>query len=107
MEIFRHIRENHLTEIKQLKIKIGKPPGSQKKISYRKPGPKSKTVFRSQSSNPLPSASQFQSSNGKMIEDEEMVFESAINNFSEMEQESGQEMIITHTEASLTLKADL
>merc|ERR1719210_3301698 len=46
METFRHIRENHLTEIKQLKIKIGQPPNSDRKPCYRKPGPKSRTIFR-------------------------------------------------------------
>ena len=45
MEIFRHIREQHLTEIKHLNIKIGKPPTEEtKKKSKRKPGPRSKTM---------------------------------------------------------------
>ena len=52
MDIFRHIRENHLTEIKQLKIKIGQPnaPAFEKRLSYRKPGPKSKSIFRTRQS---------------------------------------------------------
>jgi hypothetical protein len=45
MEIFRHIREQHLTEIKHLNIKIGKPPSEETpKKSKRKPGPRSKTM---------------------------------------------------------------
>jgi len=45
MEIFRHIREQHLTEIKHLNIKIGAPPAEETpKKSKRKPGPRSKTM---------------------------------------------------------------
>jgi len=45
MEIFRHIREQHLTEIKHLNIKIGAPPSEETpKKSKRKPGPRSKTM---------------------------------------------------------------
>ena len=43
METFRHIRENHLTEIKKLNIKIGKPPEPTVKKLFRKPGPRSRT----------------------------------------------------------------
>ena len=41
MEMFRHIREDHLTEIKKLKIKIGDKPASPKKGC--RPGPRSRT----------------------------------------------------------------
>ena len=103
MEIFRHIRENHLTEIKQLKIKIGKPksPGPSKKCSYRKPGPKSKTKIR------LPETSSLLSSSEKT--EEVMDFESAINSLSELSKLSEipdtdeQEMILSQNESSVTL----
>lgn len=55
METFRHIRENHLTEIKQLKIKIGKPPDPEKKIIKRKPGPRSRTRYQVKDDNLQPS----------------------------------------------------
>ena len=102
MEIFRHIRENHLTEIKQLKIRIGKPPRQEKMLSYKKPGPKSKTIFRPLTSSLHSSASQSTSDRRR---EEEMDFESAISSLAEFAQE--QEMIITHKGASVTLKADL
>ena len=41
MEMFRHIREDHLTEIKKLKIKIGDKPASPRKGC--RPGPRSRT----------------------------------------------------------------
>ena len=100
MEIFRHIRENHLTEIKQLKIKIGKPnsPGPSKKCSYRKPGPKSRTKIR------------LLSSGNEKKEEEVMDFESAINSLSELsklseipDDKTEQEMILTQHESSVTL----
>ena len=112
MEIFRHIRENHLTEIKQLKIKIGKPksPSPSKKCSYRKPGPKSKTKIRllpDSSSSLLYSGAQTNSGNEKR--DEVMDFESAINSLSELSKQSEipdtpeHEMILTQNESSVTL----
>ena len=106
MEIFRHIRENHLTEIKQLKIKIGKPksPGPSKKISYRKPGPKSKTKMK------LPDRSPSLLNNcGNEKTEEVMDFESAINSLSELSKQSEipdtpeHEMILTQNESSVTL----
>ena len=105
MEIFRHIRENHLTEIKQLKIKIGKPksPTPSKKCSYRKPGPKSKTR-RPETSSLLSSGAQTSCEN-----EEVMDFESAINSLSELSKQSEipntpeQEMILTQNESSVTL----
>ena len=48
METFRHIRENHLTEIKKLNIKIGKPPEPTVKKLFRKPGPRSRTRLMTQ-----------------------------------------------------------
>ena len=105
MEIFRHIRENHLTEIKQLKIKIGKPksPGPSKKSSYRKPGPKSKTKTR------LPETSSLLFSGAQTSSEHEMDFESAINSLSELSKQSEipdtpeHEMILTQNESSVTL----
>merc|ERR1712088_1209138 len=52
MEMFRHIREVHLTEIKKLKIKIGGKPASEeakKKMLVSKPGPRSRTKLRQHS----------------------------------------------------------
>ena len=52
MEMFRHIREVHLTEIKKLKIKIGGKPASEeakKKMLVSKPGPRSRTKLRQNS----------------------------------------------------------
>ena len=43
MEMFRHIREEHLTEIKKLKIKIGDKPTEEGKRKGVRPGPRSKT----------------------------------------------------------------
>ena len=108
MEIFRHIRENHLTEIKQLKIKIGKPPNSDRKPSYRKPGPKSRTIFR-----PPPTSShlitELASSSTTRRDEEEMDFESTINSLSDLSEasdikkKSEQEIVLTHKESSVTL----
>jgi len=51
MEMFRHIREVHLTEIKKLKIKIGGKPASDEALKRRmlalpKPGPRSRTKLK-------------------------------------------------------------
>ena len=105
MEIFRHIRENHLTEIKKLKIKIGKPksPDPSKKCSYRKPGPKSKTKI-----NRLPETSSAQTICEDENSEEVMDFESAINSLSELSKleipgKPEQEMILSQNESSVTL----
>ena len=44
MDMFRHVRENHLTPVKKLKIKIGTPPPMFKRSG--RPGPRSKTMIR-------------------------------------------------------------
>ena len=53
MEMFRHIREVHLTEIKKLKIKIGGKPASTEEAKRRvltyRPGPRSKTKLKQSS----------------------------------------------------------
>jgi len=49
MDMFRHVREQHLTIIKKLKIKIGEPPRPQ----GRKPGPRSRTKPALSCDNPL------------------------------------------------------
>ena len=91
METFRHIREQHLTEIKHLNIKIGKPPTEEtKKKSKRKPGPRSKTMKHL---SPLPfflySASDSQNETKSeeseiKPDDPDMDLESAISSISEL-----------------------
>lgn len=49
MEMFRHIREVHLTEIKKLKIKIGGKPATdeaKRRMLTGKPGPRSRTKLK-------------------------------------------------------------
>ena len=49
MEMFRHIREVHLTEIKKLKIKIGGKPATdeaKRRMLTPKPGPRSRTKLK-------------------------------------------------------------
>jgi hypothetical protein len=46
MEMFRHIREAHLTEIKKLNIKIGSKPAEEAKKRGARPGPRSKTKLK-------------------------------------------------------------
>jgi len=43
MDMFRHVRENHLCTVKKLKIKIGTPPASPAR-RLNKPGPRSRTM---------------------------------------------------------------
>ena len=92
MEIFRHIREQHLTEIKHLNIKIGKPPSEEtKKKSKRKPGPRSKTKkhlsplpFFLYSSNLPSEPEQEQEELYVKPEEPEVDLESAISSLSEL-----------------------
>ena len=129
MEIFRHIRENHLTEIKKLNIKIGNPPESDIKKPFRRPGPRSRTRmgFKPASLIHQPSTSGLQQpcsskdSEEKMdvVKDdssstlpqnlvEEMDFESAINSIGQMSQsEQQQQLVLSNNEASLTLNSEL
>ena len=132
MEIFRHIRENHLTEIKKLNIKIGKPPESDIKKPFRRPGPRSRTRmgFKPASLIQEPSSSDTQqpcsskdseqkmdnikeeTSSAPPSQDpiEEMDFESAINSIGQMSQsdiEEQQQLVLTSDETSLTLNSEL
>ena len=130
MEIFRHIRENHLTEIKKLNIKIGKPPESDIKKPFRRPGPRSRTRmgFKPASLIQEPSSSDTQQPcSSKESEQkldvakeetsppsqdpiEEMDFESAINSIGQMSQsdiEEQQQLVLTSDETSLTLNSEL
>ena len=98
METFRHIRENHLTEIKQLKIKIGQPPDLSPQKPFRRPGPRSKTRPGCEQV----AATDQEISGGHMmtmdtdnIEEEEMDFESAINSIQHLSQDSEAEMVLT------------
>ena len=56
MDMFRHVREAHLSTVKKLKIKIGTPPPSPSKLVKRsnKPGPRSKTMVQSTNYFPFP-----------------------------------------------------
>ena len=101
MEIFRHIRESHLTEIKKLKIKIGQPSTSDKPKSYRKPGPRSKTRPERDFPDQEPSSSKEADQ-----ADEEMDFESAINSLEQLTNcEQEQQMILSNQESQVTLEA--
>ena len=132
METFRHIRENHLTEIKQLKIKIGKPPEPEKKIIKRKPGPRSRTRYQDKddnlqssiedppnvslqqsvvmdtSDNSLEQSSEANPCNINQDADgsEEMDFESAMNSIEQLSktQTEGQQMLLSSSESTVTLK---
>ena len=131
MEIFRHIRENHLTEIKKLNIKIGKPPESDIKKPFRRPGPRSRTRmgFKPASLIQEPSSSDTQQPCSSKVSEqkmdvakeetspappqdpiEEMDFESAINSIGQMSQsdiEEQQQLVLTVDETSLTLNSEL
>ena len=102
METFRHIRENHLTEIKQLKIKIGQPPVLSPQKPFRRPGPRSKTrpgCEQVAAPDPEISADTDESGAHMMMDtdnvEEEMDFESAINSIQHLSQESEAEMVLT------------
>ena len=126
MEIFRHIRENHLTEIKKLNIKIGQPPDSDAKKPFRRPGPRSRTRmgYKPASLIHQPSTSELQQPcSSKDSEEkmdvakeeettsappnpvEEMDFESAINSIGQMSDQ--QQLILSNNETSLTLNSEL
>lgn len=102
MEIFRHIRESHLTEIKKLNIKIGLPPETDKKTFFRKPGPRSKTrpglspaKFEQETSESQPADNNV----------EAMDFESAINSLEQLSKsEQEQQMILSNNESQVTFE---
>ena len=96
METFRHIRENHLTEIKKLNIKIGKPPEPVKTKLFRKPGPRSRTRLVAHpviNLNPISDTDQVTGMEVDMnISDgsqqvEQMDFESAINSIQQFSED--------------------
>ena len=102
METFRHIRENHLTEIKKLNIKIGKPLEPLKMKAFRRPGPKSRTrigyrkaedVCAKTGEDPLNEDPQTQN----------MDFESAINSIQQISGNSETKLILTNSETKITL----
>ena len=102
METFRHIRENHLTEIKKLNIKIGKPLEPLKMKAFRRPGPKSRTrigykkaadLFTGEVKDPLNENPQTQN----------MDFESAINSIQQISENSETKLILTNSETKITL----
>ena len=99
MEIFRHIRESHLTEIKKLNIKIGLPPEAEKKKkAFRRPGPRSKT---------RPELNPEEQNSGTKSSDkvEAMDFESAINSLEQLSKsEQEQQMILSNNESQVTFE---
>ena len=102
METFRHIRENHLTEIKKLNIKIGKPLEPLKMKALRRPGPKSRTRIGYKKADDV---------NGKSSEvisplnqsSEEMDFESALNSIQQISENTETKLILTNYESKITL----
>merc|ERR1719282_987537 len=87
METFRHIRENHLTEIKKLNIKIGKPLEPLKMKAFRRPGPKSRTRIGYKKADDV-SAKTSEVNNPLNQSSEEMDFESAINSIQQISENS-------------------
>ena len=104
METFRHIRENHLTEIKKLNIKIGKPLEPLKMRAFRRPGPKSRTRIGYKKADDVSAKSS--EVNNPLIENpspEEMDFESAINSIQQISENSETKLILTNSETKITL----
>ena len=104
METFRHIRENHLTEIKKLNIKIGKPLEPLKMKAFRRPGPKSRTRIGYKKADDVSAKSS--EVNNPLIENpspEEMDFESAINSIQQISENSETKLILTNSETKITL----
>ena len=105
METFRHIRENHLTEIKKLNIKIGKPLEPLKMKAFRKPGPKSRTRIGYKKADDI-SAKTSEVNKNPLNENpspEEMDFESAINSIQEISKNTETKLILTNSETKITL----
>ena len=102
METFRHIRENHLTEIKKLNIKIGKPLEPLKMKAFRRPGPKSRTRIG------YKKAEDVCAKTGEVKvplneQTQNMDFESAINSIQQISENSETKLILTNSETKITL----
>ena len=107
METFRHIRENHLTEIKKLNIKIGKPLEPLKMKAFRKPGPKSRTRIGYKKADDISAkfveVSKKHYSVNESQSPEEMDVESAINSIQQISKNTETKMILTNSETKITL----
>ena len=107
METFRHIRENHLTEIKKLNIKIGKPLEPLKMKAFRRPGPKSRTRIGYKKADDISikasevSLNQFPSHEDSRSQ--EMDFESAIDSIQQISNRNETKLILTNSETKITL----
>ena len=102
METFRHIRENHLTEIKKLNIKIGKPLEPLKMKAFRRPGPKSRTRIGYKKAEDV--CAKIGEVNDPLNEDpQNMDFESAINSIQQISENSETKLILTNSETKITL----
>ena len=102
METFRHIRENHLTEIKKLNIKIGKSLEPLKMKAFRRPGPKSRTRIGYKKADDVPAKSS-EVINPLNESPQEMDFESAINSIQQISENSETKLILTNSESKITL----
>ena len=104
METFRHIRENHLTEIKKLNIKIGKPLEPLKMKAFRRPGPKSRTRIGYKKADDVPAkSSEVKNPLNESPSPQEMDFESAINSIQQISENSETKLILTNSETKITL----
>ena len=108
METFRHIRENHLTEIKKLNIKIGKPLEPLKMKAFRRPGPKSRTRIGYKKADDISAKTSEVNKNQFPLNEipspgEEMDFESAINSIQEISKNTETKLILTGSETKITL----
>ena len=104
METFRHIRENHLTEIKKLNIKIGKPLEPLKMKAFRRPGPKSRTRIGYKKADDVSAkSSEVNHPLNENPSPQEMDFESAINSIQQISENTETKLILTNSETEITL----
>ena len=104
METFRHIRENHLTEIKKLNIKIGKPLEPLKMKAFRRPGPKSRTrIGYKKAEDVCAKTGEVKELLNEDPQTQNMDFESAINSIQQISENSETKLILTNSETKITL----
>ena len=104
METFRHIRENHLTEIKKLNIKIGKPLEPLKMKAFRRPGPKSRTRIGYKKAEAVcAKTGEVKDTLNEDSQTQNMDFESAINSIQEISKNTETKLILTNSETKITL----
>ena len=108
MEIFRHIRESHLTEIKKLRIKIGQPPqDTPTKPAFRKPGPRSRTRINVSDETASEDINHPSCSNYLTTNEEKMDFESAIDSILSERCNTEHEIVLTNDDSKVTFETKL